>query len=64
LKGSGAAASESGCFGIAQALNSAATLNAAMAVRRCGVKYGVKRATRRAEELWSMASFLFKLAKA
>jgi hypothetical protein len=25
---------------------------------------GVKRATRRAEELWSMASFLFKLAKA
>jgi hypothetical protein len=60
LNGSGAAASESGCFGIAQALNSAATLNAARAVRR----YGVKRATRRAEELWSMASFLFKLAKA
>jgi hypothetical protein len=24
----------------------------------------MKRATRRAEELWSMASFLFKLAKA
>jgi hypothetical protein len=45
---------------MAHALHSAAMLNAAIAVRA----YGIKRATPRAEELWSMTSFLFKLAKA
>jgi hypothetical protein len=45
---------------MAHALHSAAMLNAAMAVRA----YGVKRAIPRAEDLCSMTSFLFKLAKA
>ncbi|MDE1004503.1 MAG: hypothetical protein OSB38_02485 [Paraburkholderia fungorum] len=45
---------------MAHALHSAATLNAAMTERA----YGMKRATRRGEALWGMASFLFKLAKA
>jgi hypothetical protein len=45
---------------MAQALSSAATLNAAMAARA----WEVKRAICRAEELWSMTSFLFKQAKA